>query len=324
MEVEMPLRSARLTGDPVLDNCLAGRHRMLAGEDNLSVKRLQAALIDLGRPVGPTGADGVFGPNTGTAVAAYKTAKGLVPSDPVVGPGTTAALDADLLVEPPILDPTFGEFSPFVVDHRLEQFVALELSALLRVPLDSWRHMLGRFALTALNSGQLLGIVAQQRAFQLRDRFLAVADPVQQSGLPAPLQGIAVHELTHARNLVNIASLLAITDTDATAYADVPLAVIRSGSGTPTANTLRSYVAEVTARHVHWVVLQELAGTPGEIKSDWRQHHSGLGATSSGISILVRPAASACCSTCASQDGFTHDAILMRRCGSVSTVRRGR
>jgi hypothetical protein len=28
---------------------------------------------------------------------------------------------------------------------------------------------------------------------------------------------------------------------------------------------LRSYVAELTARYVHWVVLKELAGTPGGI-----------------------------------------------------------
>jgi len=315
----MPLRSARLTGDQVLENCLTGGHRMLDGEDGLPVMRVQSGLLDLGRSVGQKGADGIFGPDTGAAVTAYKTDKGLFPNDPVVGPGTTQALDDDLFLDPPNLDPTFAEFSPAVVDHRLEQFVALELMAVLHAPLDSWRHMLGTFALNALNSGALLGIVAQSRAVDLRDRFLAVADPIQQDGAtadtffddaisaggalgntvtffvggqprafisirddvilgrasivrgsdntraPASLQGVVVHELTHARNLIAIQALLATADTDTNAYVDTALAQQRSATGSPTARVLRSYVAEFTARHVHWVVLKELAGTPGGI-----------------------------------------------------------
>jgi hypothetical protein len=315
----MPLRSARLTGDQVLENCLAGTHRMLAGEDGLSVMRVQSALLDLGRSVGSKGADGIFGPDTGTAVTAYKTDKGLVPDDPVVGAGTTQALDDDLFHDPPNLDPTFAEFSPAVVDHRLEQFVARELLALLQAPFDSWRRMLGTFALNALNSGALLGIIAQSRAVDLRDRFLAVADPVQPDGAtagnffddaisaggtlgntvtffvggeprafivirddvilgrasivrqsdntraPTTLQGVVVHELTHARNLANSQALLATADTDTNAYADTGLAQTRSATGRQTARVLQSYVAEFTARHVHWVVLKEFAGTPGGI-----------------------------------------------------------
>jgi len=252
-------------------------------------------------------------------VIAYKSVKGLVPNDPVVGPGTIQALDNDLFRDPPHLDPAFAEFSPMVVDHRLEQFVARELVVLLRSPLDSWRHMLGAFALEALNSGELLGIVAQSRAIDLRDRFLAVADPLQERGstaesffdeaisdlgslgltvtfssggqlrafiiiadqvilgraavvrtsdntrAPQSLQGVLVHELTHVRNLANIQALLATSDTDGNAFADTALAQARSATGSPTARVLRSYVAELTARHVHWVVLKELAGTPGEI-----------------------------------------------------------
>ena len=38
---------------------------------------------------------GEFATETGDAVTAYKTGKGLTPNDPVVGPGTMAALDAD-------------------------------------------------------------------------------------------------------------------------------------------------------------------------------------------------------------------------------------
>lgn len=315
----MPLRSARLTGDQVLENCLAGGHRMLSGEDGLPVMRVQSGLIDLGRPVGPKGADGIFGPKTEEAVTAFKIDKGLVPNDPVVGPGTTKALDDDLFRDPPSLDPTFGEFSPAVVDHRLEQFVARELVAMRQAPFDSCRRMLGTFALNALNSGELLGIVSQSRAVDLRDPFLAVADSVQEEGAtaenffddaiieggaggstvtffvggqprafivlsdatilgrgailrvsdnthaPVPLLGVLVHELTHARNLVNIQALLATGDSDTNAYADTALAQARSAPGRQTARVLRSFVAEFTARHVHWIVLKELAGTPGGI-----------------------------------------------------------
>jgi hypothetical protein len=292
---------------------------MLNGDDGLPVMRLQSALIDVGKPVGPRGADGVFGSDTGAAVTAYKTSKGLVPNDPVVGSGTAQALDDELFFDPPNLDPTFAEFSSAVVEHRLEQFVARELSLFLHAPLDSWRRMLGMFALNALNAGTLLGIVAQSRARDLRDRFLAVADPVQPDGAtaenffdgsvilgnahgltvtffvdgqprafivihddvilgrasflresdnthaPESLQGVLVHELTHVRNLANIQALLATSDTDTNAYADTALAQARSATGQPTARVLRSYVAELTARHVHWVVLQEIAGTPGGI-----------------------------------------------------------
>jgi hypothetical protein len=292
---------------------------MLQGEDGIPVMRVQSALLSLGRSVGPTGADGVFGLDTGAAVTAYKTDKGLVPNDPVVGPGTTQALDNELFHDPPNLDPTFAEFSPAVVDHRLEQFVALELLALLQAPFDSWRRMLGTFALNALNSSELLGIVAQSRAVDLRERFLAVADPVQPDGAtaanffddaisaggalgntvtffvggqprafiiirddvilgrasivrqsdntraPASLQGVVVHELTHARNIESMQQLRSTDDTSATAYADTALAQARSATGGRTALVLAAYVAELAARHVHWVVLKELAGTPGGI-----------------------------------------------------------
>lgn len=283
---------------------------MMAPEQGLPVKRVQAALIELGHSLGPAGADGVFGSATGNAVTAYKTAKGLVPNDPVVGPGTSKALDDDLFFDPPALDPAFGEFSPAVVDHRVEPFVGLELIALFRAPLDSWRHMLGRFALTALNSGELLGIVAQSRTQDLRNLFLAVADPVQADGLSASdffddrtipgalgntvgflvngsprafivinddvilgrafitrvsdgtrahvsLLGVLVRELTHARNLTQTLALLETLDTDPDVYVDTALAQTLSATVAPTANVLRSYVNEIVARHVHWIVQKE-------------------------------------------------------------------
>lgn len=316
----MPLRGPRFSGDPVLEECFAGRHRMMAPENGLPVKRVQAALVELGFPVGPHGTDGIFGSATGHAVSAYKRSRRLAQTDPVVGPGTSKALDDDLFFDPPALDPAFAEFAPVVVDHRVEPFVALELVALRQAPFDSWRHMLGRFALGSISSGQLLGIVSQSRVRDLRDAYLAVADPVQESGTtaegffdlviarandvantlhflasgrrralitirdtvilgrealrrriddgtraPVELEGVVMHELTHARNLEVDHDLELIQDTDTTAYADTALAQARSATGTPTMLVMRSFVREMVARHVHWIALEERAGTPGVI-----------------------------------------------------------
>jgi Putative peptidoglycan binding domain len=89
--------SPRFFGDDVLESCLTG-HRMFAGSGDPpeSVALVQQALADLGFSVS---VDGIFGPETGSAVTAYKTQKGLTPNDPVVGPGTMAALDADFAHE---------------------------------------------------------------------------------------------------------------------------------------------------------------------------------------------------------------------------------
>ena len=158
----MSLRSARLAGDPIVEHCLAGTHRMLAPEANLSVMRIQEALQAVGFAPGPL--DGIFGDSTGTAVTSFKEKRGLQPSDPVVGPGTAGQLDNELFVDPPSLDPAFGEVAGFVANHVLEPFVGFELSPLIDAPLDSRRHDSGTFFLSVLNSGQLLAFVAGNRA----------------------------------------------------------------------------------------------------------------------------------------------------------------
>jgi phosphatidylserine/phosphatidylglycerophosphate/cardiolipin synthase-like enzyme len=87
----------RFFGDDVLESCLAG-HRMFdgSGDPPESVAVIQQALADLGFTVS---VNGIFDAETGAAVTAFKTEKGLVPNDPVVGPGTMAALDADFAHE---------------------------------------------------------------------------------------------------------------------------------------------------------------------------------------------------------------------------------
>ena len=78
----MPLRAARLTGDPILESCLNGTDKIFSGRDGLSVMRLQSALLDVGLSVGSAGTDGIFGSDTGAAVTTFKTSHGLVPNDP--------------------------------------------------------------------------------------------------------------------------------------------------------------------------------------------------------------------------------------------------
>ena len=328
----MPLRGPRFSGDPVLEECFAGRHRMLAPEQGLAVKRVQAALMELGLSVGPQRDDGIFGDDTGAAVSAYKASKDppLTPTDPVVGPGTSKALDDDLFFDPPSLDPFFGEFAPFLqedhpedpqnpLQHRLEPFAARELLGMLTAPLDSWRRMLAASALSMLGSGLLLGIVAKSRVIDLRPAFDRIADAEQFGGgsaaqlfddsfvtsdpaqtvpflsggelrsfiwiddsvllgrgsiektedhthAPVTLLGALAHELTHARNLAMTQILQDTLDTDTDVYVDTALAQTSSATGgDATASVLRRFVNEIVARHVHWIVLQELGGTPGGI-----------------------------------------------------------
>src|SRR5688572_5610433 len=97
----MPLMAPRFAGEPTLEACLAGTHRMLAPEISNGVRRVQEALLDLGFSLPTHGADSKFGTETGTAVSLYKSQQGLQPTDPVVGPGTMAALDRDFVDKPP-------------------------------------------------------------------------------------------------------------------------------------------------------------------------------------------------------------------------------
>jgi hypothetical protein len=76
----MSLRGPRFSGDPILEQCFNGAHRMFAPETGIAVMRVQSALVELGLPVGPRGTDGIFGDDTGAAVTAYKTRKGLMPT----------------------------------------------------------------------------------------------------------------------------------------------------------------------------------------------------------------------------------------------------
>lgn len=117
------LISPRFFGEEVLESCLSG-HRIFAGSGDPpeSVAVLQVALAKLGFAIT---IDGVFGNETGTAVSAYKTRKGLAPTDPVVGEGTMRALDADFAHE--LIDMKAAAFAGGLFDLGLRMGTRVDL-----------------------------------------------------------------------------------------------------------------------------------------------------------------------------------------------------
>lgn len=110
----MPLTNPRFAGDPVLEACFAGEHRMMAPETGPAVAKVQRALLDLGFALPVHGADGRFSDETGAAVVAYKTDRTIFPNDAVIGRKTMGSLD----VEPELA-------LPAPVEDRLQRAEAL-------------------------------------------------------------------------------------------------------------------------------------------------------------------------------------------------------
>jgi hypothetical protein len=113
------LRSSLIGGSPDLVSVAAGQRRIQAPEASDSVARIQQALICLGFELPEAGPDGVFGGETGNVVSAFKADRQLFPTDPVVGPGTTARLDLELaylegvLVDEALAEPRILASEPF-------------------------------------------------------------------------------------------------------------------------------------------------------------------------------------------------------------------
>jgi hypothetical protein len=101
------LQSPLFVGDTDLDAVLHGTMRLAAPgispwpapvlSAGPAIVKVQKALIALGYPLPRFGADGRFGPETGSAVARYKTDRGIQPNDPVIGRLTITALDTGIL-----------------------------------------------------------------------------------------------------------------------------------------------------------------------------------------------------------------------------------
>ncbi|MFN8032799.1 MAG: peptidoglycan-binding domain-containing protein [Mycobacterium sp.] len=168
----MAMRSTRFIGDEFLNGCQSGEWVMESGDDALAVMRVQEALRVLGYD--PGGLDGVFGPNTGTAVSAYKADQGLSPTDPVVGPGTSTALDDAMFFDPPYFDPWFGELASYVLNQVVEPFIAFELNFLVNCTNKTVRKDTGWAYLEMLRNEICLAIVSENRTAGIPD--LRVSD----------------------------------------------------------------------------------------------------------------------------------------------------
>jgi len=100
-------KSARFTGDPVLNDVLNGSLRLGALgtppfpapvlSSGPAITKVQQALLDIGFRMPVFGADGSFGAETGDAVVAFKKDWHLLPNDPVIGPKTMDALDREMV-----------------------------------------------------------------------------------------------------------------------------------------------------------------------------------------------------------------------------------
>ncbi len=90
------LVSQLFSGHADLELIASGGRRMLAPEVSDSVALVQQALLAIGFPLQAAGVDGAFGQETGNAVVAFKTDRGLFPNDPVVGVGTIKRLDREI------------------------------------------------------------------------------------------------------------------------------------------------------------------------------------------------------------------------------------
>jgi hypothetical protein len=92
-----------------------------------SVALIQEALVAIGMDLPIGGVDDAFGDETGTAVSDFKSDRNILPSDPVVGPGTVQRLDLELsylegaTADPSVLDAKALSLDPFfagVLENR--------------------------------------------------------------------------------------------------------------------------------------------------------------------------------------------------------------
>ncbi len=295
----MAMRSTRFIGDDVLNGCQSGQWVLSDGDDDVAVMRVQEALTVLG--YNPGKLDGVFGTNTGDAVSAFKRDNGLSPADPVVGPGTSTALDDAMYYDPPYLDPSFGEVAPYVLNQAVEPFVGFELNYLITRPLNTIRHDMGVTMLSLLRDEICLAMVSQNRTEGIPD--LRVDEDSKSSlanltgsAVTVPFTGpdaisraiIGFRDTTimgrrfhtnkqgkkakvtlrsaviHELNHVrNLDSgLWQIAEDDSTVFLDPGVAVALSASGDLTRYTFYHFALEIVASHIEWLSRQEEQGNP--------------------------------------------------------------
>ena len=79
-----------------LEGVAAGVRTIRSPETSDSVALIQQALLAVEMELPTAGVDDNFGDETGAAVSAFKADRIVLPSDPVVGPGTTRRLDLEV------------------------------------------------------------------------------------------------------------------------------------------------------------------------------------------------------------------------------------
>lgn len=297
--------SPRFVGIATLRQCLNGVRTMppqngaLPEPDSVAAKSVQRALVDLGYLLDFTGVDGIYLTGTANAVHRFKADREISPSDGVVGPKTSKALDEAF---PPGSLPQ-GPFAPF--GPRLDGTVAGLLNELKGSSLP-WPSQVGNFALQELANDNLAGIVRASRVVDLQPFVPASEHATMASIAAAVLAGtglsatggmttsfsdggrlrghiiindavldragagderhvggllVLAHELNHFKNRVLIAQLRADPVTQDN-YVDPAFA--SNALFGPPQNMRTLFIAEVAARHSAWKVYQDLVATTAE------------------------------------------------------------
>jgi hypothetical protein len=164
------LNSPRFQGSVTIEQCLNGARTMppnngaLPETDADAVRRVQRALVDLGYLLSFDDVDGIYGNATAHAVSRFKFDRGISPSDGIVGPKTSQALDDEF--PPGAMNP--GVFVPFVAANRLDSTVAGLLNELTGFAALPWASQTAVFALQELTNQNLAGIVRASQANDLK------------------------------------------------------------------------------------------------------------------------------------------------------------
>jgi Putative peptidoglycan binding domain len=298
------LNSPRFQGSMTIEQCLNGTRTMPPNNgaspetDADAVRRVQRALVDLGYLLSFDNVDGIYGNATAQAVSRFKFDRGIAPSDGIVGPKTSQALDDEF--PPGAMNP--GVFAPFVAASRLDSAVAgllNELSGLVALP---WASQTAVFALQELTNQNLAGIARASQAndlkaqvpvtehatidqmaaalfaappdtgpFGLTTRFdqagwirayIVYMDSYLDRAAPGGERHTgAILSLSHELNHVRnrvMANTLNAEPITAADYVDVGRANAAGAGGDPTTFTRATFIEEIGCRHLAWKVYQDL------------------------------------------------------------------
>jgi peptidoglycan hydrolase-like protein with peptidoglycan-binding domain len=125
------LTSPLFAGDPKLEACFDDQDRLRPPDRGPAVSKVQQALLERGFDLGPSGADGVYGPKTAAAVKGFKAEEQLgFAQFGDVGPGTMRRLDEIFAPAPPsdVANESGGDAS-CPTEEEVEQAVAARPAA---------------------------------------------------------------------------------------------------------------------------------------------------------------------------------------------------